>query len=272
MNLTNKVVIITGASSGIGKACVTEFFNAGANIVLASRNEMALCAVADSVDPSGRRTLVVPTNVAVESDCKKLIDETLSYFGRIDVLINNAGLSMRASFSDLNIDVLEQLMNVNFWGTVYCTKYAMPYLLQSRGTIVGVTSVAAHIGLPYRTGYSASKFAMRGFLETIRNEYLHAGVNVFIVAPSFTSSNIRYSALTADGTPQGFSPRNEKKMMSAESVAMVIRKGVQRNRRFRTLGFIYGKLSLFLNKLCPVGVSWFVNRKMQKEMQKSSIQ
>lgn len=261
MNLTDKVVVVTGASSGIGRACALDMLKAGAKVVLASRNELELCAVADSVDPSGRRTLVVPTDVTDEKQCQQLVAETISYFGGIDVLVNNAGISMRATFDQVDLSVLHRLMAVNFWGTVYCTRAALPYLLASHGTIVGVTSVAAHIGLPGRTGYSASKFAMRGFLETIRNEYLHTGLNVFIIAPSFTKSNVRKIALTADGTPQGVSPVDEDKLMSAEEVAKGIRKGVQKGSRFRVLSVGEGKLALWLNKWWPSLVSKIVNKR-----------
>lgn len=264
-DLTDKVVVVTGASSGIGRACAIDMVKAGAKVVLASRNEIELCAVADSVDPSGRRTLVVSTDVTDEEQCKRLVTETLAYFGRLDVLVNNAGLSMRASFSDVDTDVLKRLMDVNFWGTVYCTKAALPHLLQVGGTIVGITSVAAHIGLPGRTGYSASKFAMRGFLETIRNEYLHSGLRVFILAPGFTSSNVRIAALTANGTPQGSSPRDENGMMSAGMVAKAIRKGVQKQQRFKVLTFVNGKLALFLNKWWPTLVDRLANQKMRTE-------
>ncbi len=264
MNVADKVVVITGASSGIGRACAIDMVRAGAKVVLASRNELELCAVADSVDPSGRRTLVVPTDVTNPEQCQQLIAETLSYFGHLDVLINNAGISMRADFDKVDIKVLHEVMNVNFWGTVYCTKAALPHLLASHGTIVGVSSVAGHIGLPGRTGYSASKFAMRGFLETIRNEYLHTGLKVFIIAPSYTTSNVRKAALTANGTPQGSSPLDEERLMSAEKVAKAIRKGIESERRFRVLSFVEGWLALWLNKWCPSVVSKIVSKKIIK--------
>ncbi len=167
------------------------------------------------------------TDVTREADCRRLIERTVERFGRIDILICNAGISMRALFDDVDLDVLRHLMDVNFWGAVYCTKYALPYLQASKGSIVGVSSVAGIHGLPGRTGYSASKYAMTGFMETIRIENLKKGVHVMIAAPGFTASNVRFSALTADGSAQGESPREEEKMMSAAEVAHRIARGNQ---------------------------------------------
>lgn len=265
MDVKDKVVVVTGASSGIGRACAKEFFSCGAKVVLASRSEGKLVELAGELDADGERTLVVTTDVTCESQCRNLIERTVDRFGRVDILVCNSGVSMRASFDEVDMSVLKRLMDVNFWGTVYCVKYALPYLLQSHGTVVGVNSVAGYLGLPGRTGYSASKYAMRGFLETIRNEYLNQGLRVFIIAPGFTESNVRYSALTADGTPQGQTPRNESSMMSAEEVAVAVRKGVQCGSRFKALTFVNGKLAIFLNKWWPSLVSRLANRSMRME-------
>src|SRR5690606_5748812 len=148
-----------------------------------------------------------------EEDCERLIQATIQQFGRIDLLINNAGISMRALFKDLDLKVLKQVMDINFWGTVYCTKFALPYLLQQKGSIVGISSVAGFKGLPARTGYSSSKFAMHGFLESVRIENLDAGLHVLIACPGFTASNIRNTALAKDGNIQGESPLDEGKIM-----------------------------------------------------------
>src|ERR1019366_6162034 len=139
----------------------------------------------------------------VEEDCKHLINQAITTFGKIDVLVNNAGISMRALFKDVDISVLKAVMDVNFWGTVYCTKYAMPEILKTKGSIVGVSSIAGYKGLPGRTGYSASKFAMNGFLDALRVENLKTGVHILTACPGFTASNIRNTALNKTGTPQG---------------------------------------------------------------------
>ena len=176
----DKVVIVTGASSGIGKALGGVFSEAGAKVVLAARNPEKLQAVADALPGE---SLAVPTDVSDEAACKRLIDKTLEQFGRIDVLINNAGISMRALFRDLDLAVFRQVMDINFWGTVYCTKYALPHILKSKGSIVGISSVAGYRGLPGRTGYSSSKFAMHGLLETLRTEHLKEKLHVLVVCP-----------------------------------------------------------------------------------------
>jgi|LSQX01.3.fsa_nt_gb short-subunit dehydrogenase len=250
-NIQNKVVIITGASSGIGKALAYTFAKQRARLVIAARNIEVLQAMVSEISGYGIEIIAVKTDVSVENDCKNLINEAINRFGTIDVLICNAGISMRALFADLDLKVIHQLMDVNFWGTVYCTKYALPYLLESKGSLAGIISVAGHIGLPGRTGYSASKFAVRGFLESLRTENLKAGLHVMIVAPGFTASNIRNIALNADGNPQGESPRDEKSMMKAEEVAEKILKGVIKRKNNMVLTFKEGKLIVLINKLFP---------------------
>src|SRR6056297_1307985 len=164
----DKVAIVTGASSGIGLATSLELAKRGAKVVMASSNREKLLQVAGDVSVNGYDILALQTDVSVEDDCRRLVDETVRKYGGIDILINNAGISMRARFSDMDLDVIRRVMDVNFWGAVYCTRYALKYIVERKGSIVGVSSVAGFHGLPGRTGYSASKFAMHGFLETVR--------------------------------------------------------------------------------------------------------
>ncbi len=247
--MQKKVVIITGASSGIGKALAEKYASEGWNLVLAARREERLLELKEKLNHV--EILAVKADVTSESDCKNLIDKTAGRFGQIDVLINNAGISMRALFNQTDTDVLRKVMDVNYWGTVYCTKYAMPWLLNSKGSLVGVISVGGYIGLPGRAGYSASKFAVRGFLETIRVENLKTGLHVLVAAPGFTSSEIRKSALLANGEQQGETPRNENNMMSAEECATHIFKAVKKRKRELVLTFAEGKLTVFLSKFFP---------------------
>ena len=246
--MQKKVVIITGASSGIGRALAEKYASEGWDLVLGARREERLKELQSNLHT---RVLALRTDVTRESDCKNLIEKAIEKFGRIDVLINNAGISMRALLKDTDIDVLHRVMDVNFWGTVYCTKYALPHLINSKGLIIGIISVGGYIGLPGRTGYSASKFAVRGFLETLRTENLKTGLHVLIVAPGFTSSEIRKSALTANGTPQGETPRNENKMMSAEECAKHIFTAAEKRKRQLILTFLEGKFTVFLSKFMP---------------------
>lgn len=251
MDLKNKTVIITGASSGIGKACAESFAKRGANVVLGARQYVTLCQITEELEKKyGIKALAVACDVAKEEDCKHLIQQAIATFGRIDVLINNAGISMRALFNDLELVVIRNLMEVNFWGTVYCTKYALPELLKNQGSVVGVSSIAGYKGLPGRTGYSSSKFAMNGFLEALRVENLKTGLHVMLASPGFTASNIRKVALVKDGSAQGETSMNEEKMMSSEEVAEIITNGViHRKRTLIMTG--QGKLTVFLSKWLP---------------------
>ncbi len=263
--MNEKVVVITGASSGIGRALAFEFASRGAKIVLAARNTSKLQEVEQAIKLKGNEVLTVPTDVSIESDCKNLIEETVARFNTIDILINNAGISMRAMFSDVDLLVLKQLMDVNFWGTVYCTKYAMPYITKAKGSVVGVISIAGYMGLPARTGYSASKYAIRGFLDTLRVENLRTGVHVLVAAPGFTASNIRNVSLTADGTSQGKTPRDESKMMSAEHCAELIVKAVIKRKRELIMTFVEGKFTVWLKKWFPSLLDKLAYNHMAKE-------
>ena len=246
-----KVMIITGASSGIGLASAKLFASLGAKLVLAARSQDKLEEIASGIShDSGSDVLCVKTDVSVEEDCRNLIDKAVARFGRIDVLVNNAGLSMRALFRDLDLPVIKTLMDVNFWGTVYCTKYALPYLLESKGSVVGVISIAGYAGLPARTGYASSKYAIRGFLDTLRIEHLYDGLHVMVFAPGFTAANVRNAALTAHGQQQGQTPRDEGKMMSAEKVALYMAKGIARRKSEMILTPI-GKLTVFMHNILP---------------------
>ena len=255
--MKGKVAIITGASSGIGLAAAKEFAAQGSFLALAARNKEKLDSLVAQLDAEYGKTddgkekfIAVATDVTKEEDCRNLVEKCASHFEKIDILVNNAGISMRAMFRDLDLSVIKSLMDVNFWGTVFCTKYALPWLLKSKGSVVGVISIAGFKGLPARTGYSASKFAIYGFLDTLRVEHLHDGLHVMIFAPGFTSSNIRNVALVADGTRQGETPRDEEKMMSAEAVAKRLAKGIKK-RKSQIILTPIGKLTVFLNKFFP---------------------
>lgn len=264
--MKNKVIIITGASSGIGKACAELCGERGAKVVMAARNKERLEVVAEHiVESGGQQPLCVVTDVAKAEDCENLIKQTVEKFGKIDFLLNNAGVSMRALFNEVDLEVIHKVMDVNFWGTVYCTKFALPYLLKSKGLVAGVISIAGYIGLPARTGYGASKYAVRGFLETLRVENLKTGVDVLVAAPGFTTSNIRNTSMQKDGTEQGQSPREESKMMSAETCAKHIVNAMERRKRELILTFVEGKFTVWLNKWFPRLVEKLAYKHMAKE-------
>ncbi|MES2418082.1 MAG: SDR family oxidoreductase [Bacteroidota bacterium] len=251
MDFKQQIIVITGASSGIGKALAEELAKRGANLVLAARQYVTLCEITASLEEKYQiKALAVQTDVSKEDDCKALIEQTINTFGKIDVLINNAGISMRALFNDLDLSVLKNLMDVNFWGTVYCTKFALPEILKTKGSIVGVSSIAGYRGLPGRTGYSSSKFAMNGFMEALRTELLKTGVQVMVACPGFTTSNIRVSALAKDGLAHGETSMEEGKMMTAEEVAQRISDGILKRKRTLIMTG-QGKLAVWMNKLFP---------------------
>jgi short-subunit dehydrogenase len=262
--MKKRVVVITGASSGIGRALAIEFAGKGDIVVLGARSTDQLKELTLEIEEKGGKAIWQPTDVTNEKDCENLIDMALKQFGQIDVLINNAGISMRALFKDASVEVIQKVMDVNFWGTVYCTKAALPALLESKGTVVTVSSVAGIKGLPGRTGYSASKFALQGFMESLRIENLKTGLHVLMAYPGFTASNIRNTALTASGSQQGESPLDEGKIMSAEEVARHIYQAVAKRKNKMVLT-TEGKLTNVISKFFPSFLDKLVYNKMAKE-------
>ncbi len=262
--MSQKTVLITGGTSGIGRACALAFGRAGYAVAVTGRDDARLAAAAQALAAAGIAHLAVQADVGDEAAAARAVEATVARFGRLDVLLNNAGISMRARFQDADLAVIKRLMQTNFFGTVFTTKFALPHLLASKGSIVGISSIAGYRGLPGRTGYSASKFAMNGFLEALRTELLPQGVHVLTAAPGFTASNIRAGALAADGAAQGESPRDEGAMMSSEAVADAILRAVAARRRTLVLT-AQGKLTVFLNKWLPGLTDRLVLQHFQKE-------
>ncbi len=244
----NKVIAITGGSDGIGKALVYELLSLGAKVATCGRNNDKLYELQSAHPSSPLHTVVA--DVSIESDCQLFINSTISMFGGIDILINNAGISMRALLKDADPAVFRKVMDINFFGTLYCTKFALNSIIERKGIIVGVSSIAGYRGLPGRSGYSASKFALQGWLEAIRTELKNDGVHVMWVCPGFTASNIRNAALTKTGEQQGESPMDEGKLMSSEVCATHILKAIEQKKRTLVLTFI-GKRTVFMNKFFP---------------------
>ncbi len=240
-----KKVAITGGSDGIGKALTELLLAAGANVSTCARSQNKLDLLQQN--NKNKPLLCIAADVSVYEDCKKFIDKTLEQFNEIDILINNAGISMRAELKDADVAIFKKLIDVNYLGTVYCTKLALESLLKTKGTIVGVSSIAGYRGLPGRSGYSASKFAMNGWLEAIRTELLDDDVNVMWVAPGFTKSNIRNAALNENSQAQGESPLDEQSLMSPEEVAQHILNAIVKRKRTLVLTFT-GKRTVFMNK------------------------
>ena len=244
----NKVIVITGGSEGIGKALVDALISMGAKVAACGRNQDKLYDL--QLSHSGMHLHTMVADVSNYNDCKNFINSTIQVFGGIDILINNAGISMRALLKDLDVEVIKKVMDVNFNGTLYCTKLALDSIINRKGTIVGVSSIAGFRGLPGRSGYSASKFAMNGFMEALRAEMIDSDVNVMWVCPGFTTSNIRNAALDKKGQAQGESPMDERKMMSAEKCATLILNAIEKRKRTLVLTFT-GKRTVLLNRFFP---------------------
>lgn len=248
--MKGKVVIITGGSSGIGKALAKEFGLRGSRVMITGRNGYNLEKAVTELTDKGVDVVGFRGDVGIEDDNRRMAEEAIEKFGTIDILVNNAGISMRALFEETDIDVVRRVMDTNFFGMVYATKYCMPEIIRNKGSIIGVSSIAGFRGLPGRTGYSASKFALNGFLEALRLELVPKGTHVLTACPGFTSTNIRIKALTKNGAAQNASPREETNMMSAEECAHHIYVATVKRRRTLVLT-TQGKLTVFMNKLLP---------------------
>lgn len=244
----NKVVVITGGSDGIGKALVDAFIHQGAKVATCARNPDKLYDL--QLLHSGKALHTKVADVSNYNDCKNFIESTIQVFGGIDILINNAGISMRALLKDTEVAVIEKVMNINFNGSLYCTKLALDSIIERKGTIVAVSSIAGYRGLPGRSGYSASKYALHGFFEALRTEMLDSQVHVMWVCPGFTASNIRNVALNKKGQSQGESPMNEGSLMSSAECAGHIINAIEKKKRTLVLTF-KGKQTVFINKFFP---------------------
>ena len=263
-HLRDNVVIVTGASSGIGRALALRLADQGACLALAARNVEQVEQVADQCRQRKGKALVVPTDVAQQEQCQNLIERTVTEHGRIDTLINNAGISMWVRFEELQtLAPLEQIMRVNYFGSVYCTHYALPHLKKTRGRIVTISSLAGKTGVPTRSGYAASKHAVVGFFDTLRIELAPYGVSVTLIYPGFVSTEMRKRAFGADGTPLGQSPVQETKVMTAEACAQLIIPAIARRKRELVMTF-RGKAGQWLKLLKPLLVDRIASRAIEQ--------
>jgi len=262
--MKHKVVVITGGTSGIGLALAQAFGLKGSKIFITGRDAAGLDRAVASLRDKGILVYGMLADVSIEADNKRMAEEAVKRYGTIDVLINNAGISMRALFEEVDLAVVKQVMDINFYGVLYATKYCLPEIVKNKGSIVGISSIAGFCGLPGRAGYSASKFALNGFLEVLRTEYLKRDVHVLTACPGFTASNIRKRSLTKNGTVQGESPREEGKMMTADEVARRIYKATVKRKRTLVLT-LEGKIAVFLSKWLPSLSDRIVYQTMARE-------
>lgn len=247
----DNVVILTGASSGIGRAAAQQLAEQGAWLALGARDIDRLEQVAAECRQRGGRALAVKTDVAIESECRRLIEQTVAEYGRVDTLINNAGISMWTPFDQLqDLAILDRIMRANYLGAAYLTYHALPHVKQTRGRLAAVSSLAGKSGVPTRSGYAASKHALAGFFDSLRIELAGTGVSVTIVYPGFVTSEIRERAFGADGKPLGQSPVRESEVMSADECARIMLNAIARRKREEVMTW-RGKLGQWLKLIAP---------------------
>ena len=261
--LKNNVTIITGASTGIGEELAYQLAQQGAQLVLTARRLDELNRVAEKARSFGGKVITVSADVGKSEECKKIIDATITEFGRIDTLINNAGMTMWAKFADIkDISMLERIMQVNYMGAVYCTHHALPHLVASRGRLVGVASLTGLVGVPTRTGYAASKHAMRGFFDSLRIELTDESVSVTMIYPGFVATGIRENATGADGKPAKIDPVNQDDVMSAEVCADIIVRAIETRKREEIMT-MKGKLGQWLKLIAPGVIDGMAKRAVE---------
>jgi short-subunit dehydrogenase len=248
---SDKVIIITGASEGIGRALSLALTPQKSKLVLAARNVNRLDELKKEIESLGGQALVTPTDITSEDACKNLIETAVSAWGGIDVLVNNAGRTMWTALEDLkDTSVIEQLIRLNYLGAAYCTYYALPYLKANKGRIATIASVAGLTGVPTRTAYSASKHALFGFFDSLRIELIGTGVTVTMIAPDFVLSQMHRRAFGSNGKTLGTSPMQEDKIMTAEACAAMIVKAIE-NRDRLLITSLRGKLGRWMKMIAP---------------------
>ena len=264
MRYEGKTIVVTGASVGIGRAFCRVIAPQRPRLVLASRDEAKLEEVAAECRTLGAQAIVVPTDVGVESQCRALVERAVAHFGGLDVLVNNAGLSMWARLDELNdLSIYERIMRVNYLGCVWLTHAALPHLKRSRGQVVVIGSLLGLTGAPTRTGYSASKHALMGFYDSLRIELMGTGVDITTVAPDFVVSEIHKRSEGADGKPLGDTPMQESKIMTAEACAAMILRGMEKRQRL-VIGSLRGKLGRFVRIFAPGVIDRVALRAIQR--------
>ncbi|MBC8439159.1 MAG: SDR family oxidoreductase [Deltaproteobacteria bacterium] len=263
--LKNKVALVTGGASGIGLATCWELARQGARIAMLDMDEKALEMQRQIFSDQGYQIFAIVCDVTKEADCQSAINQTSKKFGQIDILFNNAGITQRGLFEKTDIAVFKKVMDVNFFGSLYCTKAALPNLIQTQGIIIVNESIAAVAPLLARTGYSASKHALHGLFTSLRCELRHKGVHVMIVCPGFIRTNLQTRALGSDGKIADHAQTMVGKADTPENAARQIVKGIIKKKPFLVLTFI-GKLGYLVSRLSPLLYEYIMTRQFKKEL------
>lgn len=254
----DQAVIVTGASSGIGRALAVQLAGQGAKIVLAARRAGLLEQAAAACRLAGGEALIIPTDIANEAQCRALVEKTIETFGRLDMLVNNAGLAASALFDDFpDLNLFKHTVEVNFYGAVYCTYHALPYLKKTHGRIVAVSSVGGKAAIPYNTPYCSSKYALHGFYDSLRMELYQHGVSCTVICPWWVATEFHESQLNQDGVPRGARGHAyyTKKTMTADQCAKIVLKAAYKRRREVLMG--PGTLATWLKLVAPGFLDWF---------------
>lgn len=253
----SQVVIVTGASAGIGKSLALQLAGQGAKVAIAGRRTERLEQVAAECRQMGGEALVAPTDVSDEAQCKTLVEKTVAAFGRLDMLINNAGLAASALFDEFpNLNLFRHTMDVNFYGAVYCTYYALPYLKQTKGRIVAISSTGGKAAIPFNTPYVSSKFAMHGFNDALRMELYQHSVSITVICPWWVVTEFHEAQMDKDGAPRGKRGRTiyTNKMMTADRCAKITLRAAHKRRREVLMG--PGTLAVWHKVLAPGFLDW----------------
>lgn len=260
-----RTVLVTGAAGGLGRALALAFAEAGARIVALDRDAAGLEGLRAELESLGRDCLALPCDVTDATACEQAVAAGVARFGRLDVLVNNAGMSHRSGFAHTGLDVIRRVMEVNFFGAVNCTRAALPALVAARGLVIAISSVAGYTPLIARTGYAASKHAMHGFFDSLRSELEPQGVGVMIVCPSFIATRIDVNALGGDGAPVRHAQVTVGEPLAPDDVADTIFEGASRNRRLLLAGRT-AKQAWWLSRLAPRLYDRLMSSRMRAEL------
>ncbi len=264
-----KVVVVTGAAGGIGTALAGRFARSGAQLALLDRDAGALAALESDLAGSGTHCLAVACDITDEAEVVRTIAAVVEHYGGVDVLINNAGITQRSLFADTSVGVFRKVMDVNFFGSLHCTKAALASLSARRGMIIVTSSIAGVAPLYERSGYAASKHALHGLFASLRAELSGTGVDVMIVCPGFTKTGIGRAALDGSGRTASHAQSTVGKMATPESVAEAVFRGAARNQRLLVLTTV-GKTSALLNRLFPELYERLMTRSIRRELERQA--
>ena len=263
----DKIVIITGAAGGMGKAFCQAFGRVGAKLGLLDLESDGLRSFEKELTEKGLECLAAACDVTERDQCEGAINTMIKRFGGIDVLINNAGITHRSAFSETDTEVFHRVMNVNYFGSLYCTKAALDSLIDRKGLIIVISSAAGFSPLYGRTGYSASKHALHGLFDSLRSELRSAGVGVMIVCPGFTATGISTSALDRDGTVTSHPQSTVGRVSQPDEVADAVLRAAACDKRLLVLSMV-GRATRLLNKLFPALYERIMARSLSSELER----